>query len=214
MAIAKQYKFNFKSRKITDEAGNEIGRTRKQDSVTCDLPVPSDQDIVAVLVSNPESKEAELIRSAVADIVYAQAREQFDEVIDGFGDDDTKVVSSAHLDYDKLTLVYIASIPPARRGAAAISEEDWTSFFDDYLAVMVAATGKTAERIKNHINLFKKPAKAKANKEVLRVLVDQLDIYMANSANLEDTGNCASRVSEKFQKWISEPEKAANLDLL
>jgi hypothetical protein len=37
---------------------------------------------------------------------------------------------------------------------------------------------------------------------------------MANSANLEDTGNCASRVSEKFQKWISEPEKAANLDLL
>lgn len=214
MAIAQSFKFNFKSRKIMDEAGNEIGKTKKQDSVTCDLPVPSDQDVVDILTQNPEGKEADLIRAAIAGIIYNQARGQFDEIIDQFGDDDSKVVSASMLDYDQLTLAYIASIPPARRGAAAISEEDWTAFFEDYLAVMVAATGKTADRIKNHINLFKKPAKAKANKEVLRVLVDQLDIYMANSANLEDTGTCASRVSEKFQKWIAEPEKAANLDLL
>ena len=214
MAIAKQFKFNFKSRKITDEAGNEIGRTKKQDAVLCDLPVPSDQDIVDLLTNNGEGQEASIIRSAIADIIYNQAREQFDEIIDAFGDDDSKVVSAAMLDYDKLTLAYIASIPPARRGAAAISEEDWTTFFEDYLAVMVAATGKTAERIKNHINLFKKPNKAKANKEVLSVLVDQLDIYMSNSANLDDTGVCAARISEKFKKWIAEPEKAAALDLL
>ena len=214
MAIAKQFKFNFKSRKITDESGNEIGRTRKQDAVVCDLPVPSDSDIVELLTAGAESQEAAIIRNAIAEIVYNQAREQFDEIIDGFGDDDSKVVSAAMLDYDKLTLAYIASIPPARRGAASISDDDWTAFFEDYLAVMVAATGKTADRIKNHINLFKKPAKAKANKEVLSVLVDQLDIYMSNSANLEDTGTCASRISEKFKKWIAEPEKAANLDLL
>ena len=214
MAIAKQFKFNFKSRKITDEAGNEIGRTKKQDAVICDLPVPSDQDIVEILTNNGEGAEASMIRNAVADIIYNQAREQFDEIIDAFGDDDSKVVSAAMLDYDKLTLAYIASIPPARRGASSISEEDWTAFFEDYLQTMVAATGKTAERIKNHINLFKKPNKAKANKEVLRVLVDQLDIYMSNSANLDDTGVCAGRISAKFQKWIDEPEKAAALDLL
>ena len=86
--------------------------------------------------------------------------------------------------------------------------------FEDYLVVMVAATGKTEDRIKNHINLFKKPQKAKANKEVLKVLVDQLDIYLASSGNLEDTGTCAVRIRDRFNKWISEPEKAANLDLL
>ena len=79
---------------------------------------------------------------------------------------------------------------------------------------MVVATGKAEDKIKNHINLFKKPAKAKSNKPVLEVLVDQLDIYMASSANLEETGTCAARISEKFKRWIDEPEKAVNLDLL
>jgi hypothetical protein len=212
MALAKEFKFNFKSRKITDESGAELGRTKKQDAVKCDLPVPDVQEIINIL--SVESPEQELILSAIADIIYNQARGQFDEIIEAFGNDDSKVVSAAMLDYDKLSLAYIASIPPARRGAAAISEEDWTTFFEDYLSTMVAATGKSADRIKNHINLFKKPAKAKANREVLAVLVDQLDIYMANSANLDDTGTCAARISEKFKKWLAEPEKAAALDLL
>jgi hypothetical protein len=79
---------------------------------------------------------------------------------------------------------------------------------------MVAATGKTEDRITNHINLFKKPTKAKSNKEVLNVLIDQLDIYMASSANLEENAVCASRISEKFKRWLVEPEKALAADLL
>lgn len=212
MTIAKSVKFNFKSRKITDEQGKEIGRTKKQDAVVCDIPVLSAGEIIEALQN--AGKESELVCEAVAEIIVNQAREQFDELIESFGSDDTKTVSAAMLDYDKLNLSYIASIPPARRGASAITEEDWKIFFDDYLAVMVAATGKAEERIKNHINLFKSPNKAKANKEVLAVLVDQLDIYMSSSANLEDTGTCAVRISEKFKKWIAEPEKALNMDLL
>jgi hypothetical protein len=212
MAIAKSVKFNFNSRKITDEQGKEIGRTRKQDAVTCDIPVPAADEIVSILQNG--GKEADLVYEAVAEIIVSQAREQFDELIESFGSDESKVISASMLDYDKLNLVYIASIPPARRGASAITDEDWKVFFDDYLAVMVAATGKAEERIKNHINLFKSPAKAKANKEVLAVLVDQLDIYMSSSANLDDTGTCAVRISEKFKKWIAEPEKALNMDLL
>ena len=49
---------------------------------------------------------------------------------------------------------------------------------------------------------------------MLKVLVDQLDIYLASSGNLEDTGTCAVRTRDRFNKWIAEPEKAANLDLL
>ena len=212
MPVAQSYRFNFKSRRITDEAGNEIGRTKKQPSLTVDLPVPSTDEVIAMLRAG--GAEAVLLMAQIGDIVYQAARGQFDEIIEQFGDDDSKEVTADMLNYDQLSISYLANLPPSSRGVQAISDEEWQAFFEDYFAVMVAATGKTEDRIKNHINLFKKPQKAKANKEVLKVLVDQLDIYLASSGNLEDTGTCAVRIRDRFNKWISEPEKAANLDLL
>ena len=212
MPVAQTYKFNFKSRRITDENGNEIGRTKKQPSLTVDLPVPSTDEVIAMLQAG--GAEAVLLMTQIGDIIYQAARGQFDEVIEQFGDDDSKEVTADMLNYDQLSISYLANLPPSSRGVQAISDEEWQAFFEDYLAVMVAATGKTEDRIKNHINLFKKPQKAKANKEVLKVLVDQLDIYLASSGNLEDTGTCAVRIRDRFNKWIAEPEKAANLDLL
>ena len=212
MPVAQSYRFNFKSRRITDENGNEIGRTKKQPSLTVDLPVPSIDEVIAMLQSG--GAEAVLLMTQIGDTIYQAARGQFDEVIEQFGDDDSKEVTADMLNYDQLSISYLANLPPSSRGVQAISDEEWQAFFEDYLAVMVAATGKTEDRIKNHINLFKRPQKAKANKEVLKVLVDQLDIYLASSGNLEDTGTCAVRIRDRFNKWISEPEKAANLDLL
>ena len=212
MPVAQTYKFNFKSRRITDENGNEIGRTKKQPSLTVDLPVPSTDEVIAMLHSG--GAEAVLLMTQIGDTIYQAARGQFDEVIEQFGDDDSKEVTADMLNYDQLSISYLANLPPSSRGVQAVSDEEWQAFFEDYLAVMVAATGKTEDRIKNHINLFKRPQKAKANKEVLKVLVDQLDIYLASSGNLEDTGTCAVRIRDRFNKWIIEPEKAANLDLL
>lgn len=212
MPVAQTYKFNFKSRRITDESGNEIGRTKKQPSLTVDLPVPSTDEVIAMLQFG--GTEAVLLMTQIGDTIYQAARGQFDEIIEQFGDDDSKEVTADMLNYDQLSISYLANLPPSSRGVQAISDEEWQAFFEDYLAVMVAATGKTEDRIKNHINLFKKPQKAKANKEVLKVLVDQLDIYLASSGNLEDTGICAVRIRDRFNKWIAEPEKAANLDLL
>ena len=212
MPVAQTYKFNFKSRRITDENGNEIGRTKKQPSLTVDLPVPSTDEVISMLQAG--GAEAVLLMTQIGDTIYQAARGQFDEVIEQFGDDDSKEVTADMLNYDQLSISYLANLPPSSRGVQAISDEEWQAFFEDYLAVMVAATGKTEDRIKNHINLFKKPQKAKANKEVLKVLVDQLDIYLASSGNLEDTGTCAVRTRDRFNKWIAEPEKAANLDLL
>ena len=212
MPVAQTYKFNFKSRRITDENGNEIGRTKKQPSLTVDLPVPSTEEVITMLQAG--GAEAVLLMTQIGDTIYQAARGQFDEIIEQFGDDDSKEVTADMLNYDQLSISYLANLPPSSRGVQAISDEEWQAFFEDYLAVMVAATGKTEDRIKNHINLFKRPQKAKANKEVLKVLVDQLDIYLASSGNLEDTGTCAVRIRDRFNKWISEPEKAANLDLL
>jgi hypothetical protein len=212
MPNAQTFKFNFKSRAIKDENGKEIGRTKKQPSVEVDLPVMTAEDVIFTLQRG--GKESDLILSSVSDIIYQAARGQFDEIIENFGDNSEQEVSASMLDFDKLTLEYVANLPPSQRGSSAITEEDWTAFFEDYLAVMVAATGKEEKRIKNHIDLFKKPQKAKANKEVLQVLVDQLDIYLASSANLDDTGTCAVRIRGKFDKWISEPEKAVDLSVL
>lgn len=211
MPIAQRFKFNFKSRAIKDENGKEIGRTKKQPSVEVDLPVLAPDEIAALVMGG--GKEAELICSAVADIIYQAVRNQFDEIIENFGDNNDQAVNASMLDYDRLSLEYIASIPPAQRGTSALSEEDWVTFYEDYATTMVAATGKPLTRIQNQITLFKKPAKAKANKEVLSVLIDQLDIYMASSANLDDTGTAAARLRTRFAKWLSE-EVDLNADLL
>jgi hypothetical protein len=177
------------------------------------MPIPAADEIISYLAV-PDSAVAKLISDAVAQVVINAARDQFDEVIESFGDDDSKEVSVNMLDYDKLSLEYIASIPPTQRGSSALTEDDWNNFFADYLAVMVQATGKEETRIKHHIELFKRPQKAKANKEVMAVLLDQLEIYNAASANLEETGACVERISNKFTKWMTEPDAAANVDLL
>ena len=211
MPVGKQFKFNFKSRAIKGEDGNVIGRTKKQPSILVDLPVYSADELIQIL--STDSKEADLICSAVAEMVYVAARGQFDEVIENFGDSDQEVTVS-HLDYAKLTLEYLANVPASQRASSALTEEDWVAFFEDYMAVMVAVTGKDAKRIGNHIELFKKPAKSKANKPVLSLLIDQLDIYMASTSNIEETGECAGRIRAKFDKWVSEPEKAVDLSVL
>lgn len=213
MTATVDFKFNFKSRKITDESGKEIGRTKKQDSVIATLAVPT-VDEITLWLSQEDSPVAKLIRDNINRIIYSEARDQFDEIIESFADDDSKVITAGHLDHSKLTLEYIASLPPSTRGGSALTEDDFNLFFDDYLAVMMRVTGKEERRIVGHLNLFKRPQKARANKEALALLVEHLDIYMSSSANIEDTGECASRIRNKFAKWLAEPEKAITRDEL
>lgn len=209
-------KFSFKARKITDSEGKEIGKTKKQPALTVNLPQPTPEDLIAKLsvqdTTNDKGepvvdKVKQLILEAVQDIVRAQAKGQLDDIIDGFGADETLTVSAENIDYDKLSLDYIANLPPAQRGARAIAEEDWEAFFADYLQVMVAATGKPEQKIKNHLDLFKKPTRVKANKDALGVLVDQIDVYLTASQNVEETAECANRLRGKFAKWIDEEQK-------
>jgi hypothetical protein len=212
--IAVTTKFNFKSRAIKDESGNTIGRTKKQDSLEVALPLPEAGELAGILLESPDSAVAKLILAAVSDVIINGARMQFDEVIESFGDDASKDLTAGVLDYDKLTLDFIASIPPTQRGMTAITEEEYTAFYADYLSTMIAATGKTEQRIKNGLALIQKPQKAKANKEVLAVMIDQLNIYLAASGNVEEHAACADRVLTKFKAWVAAPEVVANLDLL
>jgi len=211
MPIATPFKFNFKSRSIRDEAGNEIGRTKKQPSLTVDLPIPSATELQQLLAKS--GKEAELILGTVADCVYQAARNQFDDVIETLGDSDQEL-TVGNLDFSRLDFSYLANMPPAARGATAITDAEWQQFFDDYMAVMTVATGKETKRINNHIIHYKKPQRAKSNKALMQLLIDQLDIYMVSTNNLDDTGPCAIRLRNRFDRWLKEPEEEVDMSLL
>lgn len=209
--VTKSFKFNFKKRTIKDENGQTIGEVAKKPSVEVDLPVLSTSGVIEALQAG--GKEAEVILEAVNFIFYQAARQQFDDVIENLASPDDEVKSS-DLNFDKLQLSYLANLPPATRGGASISEDEWNYFFSDYMAVMVAATGKEERRIANQIEHFKKPNRCKANQAVLEVLVDQLSIYVSKSAAIEDTAQAAERLMGKFQGWIDALAVANDPDAL
>jgi hypothetical protein len=201
-------KFTFKQRTIKDENGKEIGKAKKQPALVANLPQPTKTTIAQVLQSEDPAyaKLSQLFLDTIHGIVRDQAKSQLDEVIEGFGMDD-KTVTADNLDYDKLDLIYIANLEPAQRGARAITEEEFNTFFEDYANVMVVATGKPLEKIKNHIEIFRKPARVRNAKEMLQVLLMQLDLYITKTAALEDTGEVATRLRARFAKWLEEEEK-------
>lgn len=204
------FTFHFKKRKILNEQGEAIGTTKKQPSLTLGVKTPTAADLVAMLEAG--GAVSALVLTAVQQVIYQQARAQFDEVIEGFGADQEKTVSANDLDHSKLTLEYIASIPPTQRGGSAISEEDWAEWYKHYTAVMAEATGKEATKLAKHVEIFKSPQRYKNNKEVLAVMLEQLDLYMAAAGDaLEDYEECATRMKQKFHKWYTTDEKASNL---
>jgi len=211
MPQATPIKFNFKSRTIKDENNVEIGKIKKQNPITANIMVPTKDDVAEVLMSSDPAdiKVQQLIMDAIVAVQRDQARSQLDEIIESFGSDDSKVVTPEMLDHDKLTLSYIANLEPAQRGARALSEEDKEAFYSDYLSVMVQATGKEEKRIKAHIDLFQKPLKAKQNKDstaIMTTLIDQLNIYITASPNIEETMEAAARIKSRFEKWLKEDD--------
>lgn len=211
--VALERKFNFKARNLYDEAGKPNGKGKKQPSVVAVLPMAS-HETVAAFLADTASKESALIMAAVEDLIYAAARNQFDEIIDGFEGDDSRTVSPTMLDLAKLDLTYIANLPPSSRASTVPDEEAFNTFFADYLAVMPAATGKLVDAIKRHITYYTKPNVIKANKPVLELLMGQIDVYLTQAQNVEETAGTASYIRNKFDKWFKEPEKTVDVNLL
>lgn len=202
-------KFTFKQRTIKDADGNELGKAKKQPALTASIVLPTPKLVIELLQSQDpaDARKQELLMDAINGIIKAQAKSQLDEVIDSFGLDEERKIAATDIDYDKLSLDYIASIEPKARGVAAIPEEDWNAFYQDYLVTMIKATGKAESKIKNHLEIFKKPTKIRQNLEAVNVMIDQLNIYVVSSSSIEDTGECASRLKTKFEGWAKAESK-------
>ena len=198
-------KFNFKARKITDSDGKVIGNAKKQDPVTVPVPVPTAEELIQFLQA-PESAESKYILGLASDAIRDQIRSQFDEAIESFGDDSEKQVSADLIDYDKLSLSYIANLPPSQRGVRALTEEEKTAFNEDYFRVISEATGKEGERIKRQLAIFEKPTTVQHKPEVLTLLIGALDLYLSRSQRLEETSDVAERYRNKFEKWLKANE--------
>lgn len=219
--LAVKKKFNFKQRTLKDADGKEVEKLPKQPSVEAMIPVPSAESIIAVL-SQPDvltelledgntkqvpNLQKQLVLDYISQIVFDQAKSQLDAAIDSFGTDKTKQVSVANLDYDKLSLAYIASIPPARRGAVAISDEEWKEFFTDYGNTMQQGAGKTKVQIENHIKILEAPRKYRAKKELLGVMLEQVNLYGALAPNLDDFAVPFQKLVDTLKRFIEEEDQ-------
>lgn len=194
----RDFKFHFK--KVKDEA---TGLESKRPTVELSLPVPSVEGIVSILETG--GKGLELLLEAVTDVITNRARELVNDKED---------ISQDNFPMDDLAWEKIANLPKAERRGGGISKETWEDFAKDYIQVMPAVTGKTAEQVGNAAKiLLNKFNAVKTNKPVLKLLKDQIGLYASNSPNAETYTDCISFLVDKADALINMDEAAllANL---
>lgn len=194
----KDYKFHFK--KVKDEA---TGLESKRPTVELSLPIPSVEGIIAILEAG--GKQLELLQEAVAEVIVSRARELVNDKED---------ISQDNFPMEELAWEKIATLPKAERRGGGIGKETWEEFSKDYVAVMPAITGKTAEQIGNAAKiLLNKFNAVKTNKPVLKLLKEQLGLYATNSPNAETYAECVAFLVDKADSLINMDEAAllANL---
>ena len=191
-------KFRFK--KTKDEA---TGLESQRPTVELELPLITVEGAIAAF--NAGDKQLELIIETMRDIQIARAREIINEKED---------ITTETFPYAQLSWEAIANLPKAERRGGGISKETWEEFAKDYIAVMPGVTGKDVEKITNAAKIFLNKFNAiKTNKPVIKMLKDQLGLYITNSPNAETYADCVEFLTNKAQALldISDADLLANL---
>lgn len=184
----KDFKFSFREDK-------DLGG--KRPTVELKLPVPSVEGVIEILKAG--GKQLDLLLDAVAQVVVDQAR----SVIN----DNAKITGQVDFPMDQVTWAFISTIPPKERRGGGIAKELWEEFGKDYIAVMPAVTGKSAEQIGNATKLLlAKFQPVKTVKPVISLLKDQLAMYVEHSPNAEQYAECISFLVEKADSLLNVDE--------
>lgn len=194
----KEVKFHFK--KVKDEAS---GIETKRPSVELYIPTPSVEGIISIIETG--GKGLDLLLEAAGDIVIARAREIINE---------REGIDQSTFPMDSLTWESIANLPKAERRGGGIAKELWEEFAKDYIAVMPSVTGKSTEQVTNAAKLYiAKFNPVKTNKPVLRVLKEQLGMYLEHSPNAGDYSECVEFLTNKADNLLNMDEASllANL---
>ena len=206
--------FHFKTTKVKDEKGNEVGESKKHPSVEIYLPVPKLSRLQEFLADPVKfAKEVELLNSAVSGIIYGVARGQINDFREA---NPAGTVTPAVLNYERLDFTAIANMPKSERGSFVPAEEDVKAFLASYLEIMPAATNKDAERIKKHCEIigtgFKKQ---RAQKDMLEFFKDAFAVYIgaAPEAAVEDHLEVIEYFTNKLDRLLKVEEKVTMDDL-
>lgn len=191
MVDEKEVKFSFRT--VKDEA---TGLESKRPTIEQKIPVPSVEGIIQILQAG--GKQLDMLLDSVADVVISRAREILA--------DDEKLTE---VPLDQLSWEVIANLPKAERKARGIPKETWEDFSKDYIAVMPAVTGKTAEQVGNAAKiLLNKFQQVKTNKPVINLLKAQLAVYINSSANAESFSECVEFLLNKADTLLQADEAA------
>jgi hypothetical protein len=219
--IFKPTKYHFKK----DEVGE------KRPTVDLLIPVPTmegfitamqDETRAKVKVKNEKGEEVEvddkltngekvqnLVLELLTDLVATHGRLQVT-------DEKNPVNKQEELDLNKLTLAFIANIPPSERRGGGISKETWADFFKDYVEVMLEKTGKKKEQVENAAKLLvSRLQPVKTQKKILAFLKDQLNLWFSSTTpdSQEEFAEVQEFLTGKIEEFMKrdEAELLANL---
>jgi hypothetical protein len=184
----KEMKFHFK--KTKDEAS---GEEFKRPTVELKLPVPSVNGVIAILEKG--GKELDLLLDSLQEVVAARARTLVNEKED---------INQDNFPLDQISWEAIANLPKAERRGGGISKEVWEQFAADYINVMPGITGKDKEKIGNAAKIMlAKFNPVKTNKPVLKLLKEQIALYLTSSPNAEEYAECVEFLMNKADNLIN-----------
>jgi hypothetical protein len=201
---AKEVPYHFKKEKIRNQAGEVIGEGKKLPSIKVAVPRPTAEGLVEIIKAG--GKELELLLDAATDVVVDRVRNLINEIR-------AKLPEGAELKPEMIDLnqahwSIIANIPKAVRKGLGISDEDWEDFAADYRSIMPTATGRDADRIEKHIQLFKKKyAPCRNDKKALAVLREMLDVWAANTGAMEENQTVYEYLKDRADSLLQEEEK-------
>ena len=197
LTINQEVAFHFKA--TVDPDTKE--KNEKRATIKLQLPLVTFEGLIAAL-SKQDAKITEFVLDCLNDQIIQAARTQIN--------DDTKPVNSQEeLDLSKLALEAIAYMPKAERRGGGIAKEIWEAFGKDYIEVIMASAGKKLEQAQNaSVLLMKKLQTVKTNKKVLKYLDGMLDVYAANSQNLEEFQECVEFLKGKAKVFLETDEEA------
>ncbi len=184
----KEVKFSFRK----DDLGN------KRPTVELKLPVPSVEGLIAIM--NTGGKQLDLLLSAAADVIIAQARSILN---------DNESMIGENFPFEQCSWSAIANMPESEKRGRGIAKEVWEAFAKDYIEVMPSITGKTADQVGLAAKLFlNKYSAIKTQKPVINKLREQLAIYANNSSNAEQFLDCIKFLDEKAETLLQADETA------
>lgn len=146
----------------------------KRPTVSVELDLPTAEG-VATLLGSEDPKVVSLVTDTVAALLTSYVRGFVDADVDF---DQAKL--DALVAEGKISIEAIANLPKSER--SMLTKEDLEAFAKDYMEVMPAATGKSAEKVAAAAGLFIERYKRVAgDNAVLAVLQEQLGVFMEHA---------------------------------